>query len=492
VYFIIALSSVTLALQMAACVIALAISQAPGWRRARIVAILAGTAGLYSFFDLLGFLYRLEETSIAWVTSSNLAVAAAHVATWVWFSFSDSEGRWSSVNPRLRWVAILHVLSAIVISATGNAVDTSRLDTVHVSWLDLTFQQPPLTALATASAAISVALLLVSWFEQLRQARRGVAGALWNAIGFFVFVTCAFEEILVAAGKVDFIYLAEVGYFALVTPLIAQFVRRFIGDANRLHGLTQTLEAEVHVATGERDAAREELAAQARFTALGRMASGVGHEINNPLQVLTLLLEELQETARKKGDTDALDALDQAVSASDRIGRIVSGMRAYARPSDEVPVRIAPQALVRAFVTALPAPASDAPEVVAEFEAAPDVIADRPRIEQALAHAFANAVLACAGTDGRPGGRAARITFRTRTASDGRAVIEVCDDGPGFRADLLPRLGEPFVTSHPAAGSAGMGIFIIRGVCEAHGGVLEIENAPRGGAVVRILLPAAD
>ena len=132
-YFVLALSSVSMALQLAACAIAFAISQAPGWRRVRIVALLAGSAGLYSFFDLLGFLYRRQEISIAWVTSANLSVAALHVATWAWFSFSDSEGRWRSVDRRLRWIAVLHVLAAVTISATANAVDTSRIDTVHVA-----------------------------------------------------------------------------------------------------------------------------------------------------------------------------------------------------------------------------------------------------------------------------------------------------------------------------------------------------------------------
>ncbi len=110
---ILALSTVTLAVQAAASVVALAIAQAPTWRRARIAAVLAATAGLYSFFDILGALFPRTEIAFAWVTSANLAVAAAHVGTWIWFSFSDDDGRWRSVPRNLRWLVGMRSLRRI-------------------------------------------------------------------------------------------------------------------------------------------------------------------------------------------------------------------------------------------------------------------------------------------------------------------------------------------------------------------------------------------
>ena len=155
---VLALSTVSLALQVAACLAALAIAQAPGWRRARIVAALAGTAGLYSLFDLLGNLFTRTEVALAWVTSANLSVAAAHVALWIWFSFSDGEGRWESVPQRLRWFATGHVVAAVAISLSRHAIDASRMDMVAVRWLRVEFVQPSLTPVATVSVLITLAL----------------------------------------------------------------------------------------------------------------------------------------------------------------------------------------------------------------------------------------------------------------------------------------------------------------------------------------------
>jgi C4-dicarboxylate-specific signal transduction histidine kinase len=76
-------------------------------------------------------------------------------------------------------------------------------------------------------------------------------------------------------------------------------------------------------------------------------------------------------------------------------------------------------------------------------------------------------------------------------AGNGEAVIEVRDNGAGFPSELLPRLGEPFLTTRPTQRSAGLGLFIMRGVVDAQGGALELENAPEGGAVVRFRLRAA-
>lgn len=242
---VLALSTVTLAVQAAACVVALAISQAPGWRRARIGAVLAGTAGLYSLFDMLGVIYPGSALAVIAVTSSNLVIAAVHVSAWIWFSFSDDQGRWRSVPRNLRWFVIGHVGSSTLLSLSGNAVDTLRMSTVSIEWLGVSFAQPSLTSLATFSAATTLGMLFISFAEQIRQARGGVVGARWNAFGFFLFVACAVEEIFVASNALNFIYLAEVGYLGIVIPMVAQFVQRFIGDAHRLQVLTQALEEEV-------------------------------------------------------------------------------------------------------------------------------------------------------------------------------------------------------------------------------------------------------
>ncbi|MCE9602868.1 MAG: hypothetical protein K8S21_11745 [Gemmatimonadetes bacterium] len=474
-------------MQAAACLVALAISQAPGWRRARIGSALAGTAALYSFFDIMGAVFPRTGLPISVVWSANLTIAAAHVTVWVWFSFSDDDGRWNSVPRALRWLSIGHVTATALLGVTGNAVDLSRIQRVQVPWLGVDFVQPSLMPLATLSAAISLIILIICFGEQVRQARRGVIGAKWNALGFAIFLSCAVEEILVASDALQFIYLAEVGYLGLVIPVIAQFVRRFIDDAHRLQDLTLALEAQVSVATGERDAAREALAAQERFAALGRMAEGVGHEINNPLQILTLSLDELRETPAVAGDAETAEMVEQASTASERIRLIVTGLRTYAIPGERVIERLGPEVLVRDAIEEARATMGPLPELHAILDNVPRVLVDRERMMQALGHAITNAVRAVSGL---PEGRR-RVEVRTRTTAGGDALIEVRDNGGGFPASILSRLGEPFVTTNDPGAGPGLGIFIIRGVVAAHGGMLELENARGGGATLQILLPPA-
>lgn len=483
---ILAISTVSLALQVAAALAALVIARAPGWRRVRIVSALASTAGLYSFVNLFGAVSGQTAIAIAWVTSTNLTVAAMHVAVWTWFSFSNEDGDWRSVPRRLRALVVAHVAWTAALAMLGGAIDATRLDHVNVESLGVAFVQPSLTPLASLSVAITLGILILSLIAQVKQMRRGVRGAALIVVGFVVFVGAGFEEVAVASGLFDFIYLAELGYLALVIPVQVQFIRRFTDDAHRLRQLTDALGDEVARKTAERDAAREALAAQARFTALGRMAGGVGHEINNPLQVLTVLHEDLHD-ALPPGPSPQRDAVDHCIAATQRIERIVDGMRAYALPTGAAPMRVAPADLVRDALEQLRPRLAEVHEVRVRIDSAPYVLVDRERVTNAIVHAITNAVDAVS----RSRELARSIEVATRTAANGEAVIEVRDNGAGFPPDLLPRLGEPFLTTRPTERSAGLGLFIMRGVIDAQGGALDLENAPEGGAVVRFRLRAA-
>jgi signal transduction histidine kinase len=114
------------------------------------------------------------------------------------------------------------------------------------------------------------------------------------------------------------------------------------------------------------------------------------------------------------------------------------------------------------------------------------VLGDEGKLVQAVVNAIMNAVVALEHAAAPP-----HLEVLTFPSPDGDAVIEVRDNGPGFPAELLPRLGEPFVTTRATVGGSGLGLFVVRGIVDAHGGLLVLENARGGGAVLRIQLPAA-
>ena len=103
------------------------------------------------------------------------------------------------------------------------------------------------------------------------------------------------------------------------------------------------------------------------------------------------------------------------------------------------------------------------------------------RIRQLLNNLLTNSLEAL---DGRPN---PVIMIETKRAGD-QVALSVVDNGPGFQDGLLEQAFDPYVTSKPKG--TGLGLAIVRRIVEEHGGQVEVDNAPQGGARVRITLPA--
>jgi nitrogen fixation/metabolism regulation signal transduction histidine kinase len=113
--------------------------------------------------------------------------------------------------------------------------------------------------------------------------------------------------------------------------------------------------------------------------------------------------------------------------------------------------------------------------------------ADRGRVRQILNNLVTNALEALDGVT------APRLEIGTRLeqgADAAYAVVTVCDNGPGFQRDLLTRVFDPYVTSKPKG--TGLGLAIVKKIVEEHGGRIDADNRPEGGARVRVVLPMKD
>ena len=114
-------------------------------------------------------------------------------------------------------------------------------------------------------------------------------------------------------------------------------------------------------------------------------------------------------------------------------------------------------------------------------------MAEEARLEQVLVNLLGNAIDAMAAS---PLKRLRIVAARSDTAA-GRCVVQVCDTGPGIRADILPRLFEPFVTSKPAGAGLGLGLMISAHIVREWGGNLRAHNLQGGGACFAIELTDA-
>ena len=113
---------------------------------------------------------------------------------------------------------------------------------------------------------------------------------------------------------------------------------------------------------------------------------------------------------------------------------------------------------------------------------------DRGRVRQILNNLVINALEAL---DGVATPRLELATRFEQAAGDARyAIVTVCDNGPGFQRELLGRVFDPYVTSKPKG--TGLGLAIVKKIVEEHGGRIDADNRPEGGARIRVVLPMTD
>jgi len=260
-----------------------------------------------------------------------------------------------------------------------------------------------------------------------------------------------------------------------------------------IRNVTERRQAEValHQALQDRAELERRLAQADRLSALGTLAAGVAHEINNPLTYVRGSLELVAEAVAAvglPGQTTAglLEALEEARGGVERIRRAVQGLQAFAAPQGRARATLALPALVERAGALVMNEVRHRARFVVQDEGAPPVHADEGGLVQLLVNLLLNAAQAI-----RPGGEAENeIRVVTRTAGD-RAVLEVHDTGEGIAPDHLSRVFDPFFTTREPGVGSGLGLSICHAIATAHAGQLTVESVRGKGTVVRLSLPAA-
>jgi PAS domain S-box-containing protein len=244
-------------------------------------------------------------------------------------------------------------------------------------------------------------------------------------------------------------------------------------------------EVEGVVAIGEDTSRLRSLEAAAeqaeKMAGLGRLASGIVHELNNPLTAVTMYADALHEKwAHGGGNPADLDKLKAIKDAGQRILKLARDLTTYARPSAARPEPVELQALLdQAALMCKPAFKEAGATVQRDYRPAPQVSGVRAALIQCFVNLVANAAQAVA-----PGG-----TVRLGLGpGPGGAVVTVADDGAGMAPDVLARAFEPFFTTRSGRG-IGLGLPIARGIVERHGGAIAVESEAGRGTTVTVTLP---
>ncbi len=229
----------------------------------------------------------------------------------------------------------------------------------------------------------------------------------------------------------------------------------------------------------EADAQRDE-----QLAYLGTLASGLAHEIRNPLNAMNINLQMLEEElAAGELPQATLDLLRSSRGEVLRLERLVKDFLAFARPQTSAREEVAPASLVADVVRFVRPLFKDA-GVQLEFvqaPGAPAVRVDPGQIRQALLNILQNALEASTAGD--------QVTVLVGATPHGEARIEVQDQGPGIPAEIHHLVFQAF-WSRKAAGS-GLGLPIAQRVVESHGGRIEVVSQEGAGSSFCIILPAA-
>jgi signal transduction histidine kinase len=228
-----------------------------------------------------------------------------------------------------------------------------------------------------------------------------------------------------------------------------------------------------------------ELVHAEKLSAVGELASGVAHEINNPLTTILGLAQLLL------GRPDVTPAVRERVALmadeASRAARIVQNLLLFAR---HYPPERRPCSLVDAINRVLELKGyqleQDTIKVTTDLASCPAVWADENQMQQVLLNLVQNAHQAMARQEGER-----RLTVRLRPR-DGRVAIEVLDTGPGIAPHVLPRIFDPFFTTKSPGEGTGLGLSVSYGIVGQHGGRLYAENRPEGGAMFVVELPVGE
>jgi two-component system, cell cycle sensor histidine kinase and response regulator CckA len=241
----------------------------------------------------------------------------------------------------------------------------------------------------------------------------------------------------------------------------------------------------------------ERLRASQRMDAVGKLAGGVAHEVNNMMSVVLgftdFVLADLPSGDRRRRD------LERVRTAAGRAATVTAQLLAFSRQQMLQPTVLRPAELLVAMEPVLRRLLGADRELV--LDVAPDaghVVADRGQLEQVLINLALNARDAMG-----PGGQliiavrsillGSRFTARHPEAAGlvGPCVmLEVSDTGHGIDESTRERIFEPFFTTKPIGQGTGLGLAVVHGIVHQSGGHIEVESTPGTGTTFRILLPA--
>jgi len=463
--------------------VALAINRAPGWGHLRSVSVIAATGAVYALCDLAAYL-PVPDGVVVWASRVSLLTASLQAIAWLAY-MAAIDGRrlyrWE------RWLGAV-VLLAGVLPMAGPVVLTGEVR--HHAWLGLTYADAITTPVGDVCFAIYTAGVLLPLVRFATRWRKGLPGASTHTVGLSFLALASLNDSMVASHVSNGPYLLDLGFLAVAFAVSGSLVRDFIASARRLEMLSVKLEHLVDARTEELSQANQALARAEKLAAIGQLAAGVAHEINNPAAVVQANLEYLQDAVREGGalPEDGAASLADSLNAVQRIARIVRQLLDAGRVAGGREGRLAAFPLaevVRRAVTSVVTATGADLELRADVPADLHALGQAHLFEQVLINLLVNACHAVRETD-----RGGQVLVRAERRGD-RVAITVKDNGPGISPEAQRRLFEPFFTTRRVGHGTGLGLAVSLGLMRAQGGNITLVGSSKDGTTLCAELPWA-
>ena len=218
-----------------------------------------------------------------------------------------------------------------------------------------------------------------------------------------------------------------------------------------------------------------------RLAAIGRLASGVAHEINNPINgVRNCIYAIRQDLDNREQNLAYLEMMDEGMSQA---ASVITKLLGFARKQEPARAPVDLGAVVRT-VTRLLSFDVERKGITLELdlgEDLPEVTGDSQLLQEVLMNLLLNSIDAV--DDG------GYIRVRTRTPDREHVVVEVLDRGKGIAAADQPRIFDPFFTTKGTGEGTGLGLSVSLGIVQAHGGSIDVTSQPDAGTKFTVTLP---
>jgi two-component system NtrC family sensor kinase len=283
----------------------------------------------------------------------------------------------------------------------------------------------------------------------------------------------------------------ELGELAESFDRMRQRLQQAMDEINQF---TQSLETKVDERTKELQIAQQKLLQSDRLASLGQLSASVAHEINNPLSGVLNLAMLMQRILKDDGiPQNRVDEyrryLSQVINETARVGRIVSDLLAFSRRSKPHSVRVGLNEIVKTTLSLL-----DHKLKIMNIEIdlrleenLPAVRCDSSQMQQVVINLVMN------GAEATHRHGHGRVEIRTQSfPAEKKAVLEIQDNGEGIPPELQKKIFDPFFTTKEDGKGVGLGLSVVYGIVDAHGGDLELRSRVGEGTTFTVTLPLAD